>query len=139
MMRALPLALSAATRDVRGVFRRARRNAALMLISGICFGTAYLAALVAAGAYLAPIYGPVMAALLIAASMAGIGIVIIIVLKVLKYIEKRRHARRNAATRLSAAAAISILPQITGSKGLLVVAALGGLAYLVAQGQGGEE
>lgn len=139
MTRAIPLALSAATRDMQGLYRRAKRNTALMVLAGICFATAYVAGLFAAGAYLAPIYGPGMAALLIAAAMAAIGVVVLAVLGILKYRDKRRNARRRSGQRLAAAAAVAMLPQLKSSKSLLVVAALGGLAYLATQGQGGED
>lgn len=137
MMRAVPLAVSAASRDMRGLYRRAKRNTALMVLAGICFATAYVAGLVAAGAFLAPIYGPGLSALLIAATMAVIGLLVLAVLSFLKYRDKRRNARRRAGRSLAAAAAISILPQLTKSKGMLAVAAIGGLAYLMTQNQGG--
>lgn len=139
MMRAVPLAVSAVSRDMRGIYRRAKRNTALMVVAGICFATAYLAGLVAAGAFLAPIYGPALAALLIAAAMAVIGLVVLAVLSFLKHRDKRRNARRRAGQNLAAAAAISILPQLTGSKSLLTLAAIGGLAFLATRSQGGEE
>lgn len=139
LLRALPLALSAATRDLRGMYRRTRRNAVLSVLAGLSFGIAFLAALFAAGAWLAPVYGPAGAALIIAGSMAGLGIALILSQQVLKYIDRRRHRRSGTAQRLSAAAAISVLPHLTKSKSLLVVAALGGLAYLAAQSYGEEE
>ncbi|MCK7615106.1 hypothetical protein [Roseibium sediminicola] len=139
MMRAVPLAVSAVSRDMRGIYRRAKRNTALMVVSGICFATAYVAGLIAAGAFLAPIYGPALSALLIAAAMAVIGLVVLAVLSLLKLRDKRRNARRRAGQNLAAAAAISILPQLTGSKSLLALAAIGGLAFLAARSQGGEE
>lgn len=134
VMRALPLALSAATRDIRMVYRRAKRNVFLMTVAGVCFATAYVAGLAAVWAYLAPLWGPAEAAALIAAVMAGIGVLIIVVLSIVKFVERRRNSRRRAAQRLSAAAAISILPRLTKSKSLLVIAAIGGLAFLATQG-----
>jgi len=139
LMRAVPLAVSAVTRDMRGLYRRAKRNTALMVIAGICFATAYVACLVAAGAFLAPIYGTGVAALLIAAAMAVIGGIVLSVLSFLKYRDRRRNARRQAGQRLAAATAISVLPHLTKSKSLLIAAALGGLAYLATQSEGGEE
>lgn len=136
MTRALTLALSAATRDVSGMYRRAKRNAALTALAGLCFGTAYVAGMVAAGAYLAPIYGPAVSALLIAAAMIVLGGIALAALALLKRRDRRRNARKQAARRLTAAAAISFLPQVTKSKSLLVVAALGGLAFLASQGLG---
>jgi hypothetical protein len=139
MMRALPLALSAATRDMRGIYRRAKRNAVLTALAGLCFGVAFLAALMAAGIHLAAVYGPATAALLIAAAMSGAGILLLAVVQGLKYLDRRRHARSRSAQRLTAAAAISLLPRMPKSKGLLAVAALGGLAFLVAQGRGDDD
>lgn len=139
MLRGAPLAFSAVTRDLRGAYRRAKRNTALMAAACICFATAYVAGLVAAGAFLAPIYGPGPAALLIAASMAVIGLVVIGVLAFLKHRDKRHSARKAAAQKLAAATAISVLPHVTKSKGLLIAAALGGLAYVLSQAQGGND
>lgn len=138
LTRALPLAVSAATRDVRGMYRRARRNVALTALAGVCFATAYVAAMVAAGVYLASVYGPVAGALIVAAAMALLGGTIMVAMAIVKHREQRRNARRRAGQRLAAAAAISVLPQLTSSKSLLAVAALGGLAFLTLRGQGGE-
>lgn len=138
-MRALPTAFSAVTRDVRGIYRRTKRNAALSGLALMCFVSAYAAALVAAGAHLAPLYGPAMAALIIAASMAMIGGLLLVTVKILKFRERRQLVRRRATQRLGAAAAISILPQITRSKSLLLVAALGGLALMATQVMGNDE
>ncbi|WP_269586107.1 hypothetical protein [Roseibium sp. Sym1] len=139
LMRAVPLALSAASRDMRGLYRRAKRNTALMVFAGICFATAYLAALVAAGAYLAPVFGAGPAALLIAAAMVVVGALALCVLAILRHRDKRRNARRQAGQRLAAAAAVSVLPQLARSKSLLVAAAIGGLAYMAAQGPGDDD
>lgn len=120
--RALPMAISAASRDIRGMYRRARRNAVLNGIAAVCFVTAYVAGLIAVGAYLAPIYGPVVSALLVTGAMATLGVVILLALAILKRREKRRQARREAARRMTAAAALSLLPQLARSKSLLLVA-----------------
>lgn len=136
MLRALPLAVSAATRDVRGLVRRTKRNAVMTAAAGICFGTAYVAGIAAAGIYLTPLVGPANSALLIAGAMALIGGSVLLVLHVLKRRDRRRNAKRQAAQRLAAAAAISILPQLGKRKSLLAVAALGGLALLATQANG---
>ncbi|WP_103225036.1 hypothetical protein [Roseibium marinum] len=116
------------------VYRRAKRNVYLTAAAGVCFATAYVAGLAAVWAFLAPLWGPAEAAALIAAVMAGVGVVIIAVLSFVKFRERRRNSRRRAAMRLSAAAAVSILPRLTKSRSLLVIAALGGLAFLATQG-----
>jgi len=139
IMRAVPLVVSAASRDMRGLYRRTKRNTALMVLAGVCFATAYVAGLIAAGAFLAPIYGPGLSALLIAAAMAVVGLLVLAVLAFFKHLDKRRNARRRAGQNLATAAAISILPQLARSKGLLALAAVGGLAFLAAQNHGGEE
>ncbi|MEJ8473833.1 hypothetical protein [Roseibium algae] len=135
-MRPLSQALTYATRDVQGTYRRAKRNAVLTALAVFFFASAYLAGLIAAGAYLVPIFGPVTAALLIAGAMASIGCVILIVVGVLKSREKKRQSRRRETQRLATAAAISILPELVKSKGLLAVVALGGLAYLASRERG---
>ncbi|WP_133192727.1 hypothetical protein [Labrenzia sp. 011] len=132
-MRALPLAMGAVTRDVRMMYRRTKRNAYLTAFAGLCFSTAYVTGIAAVWAVLAPVWGPAPAAAMIAGVMAGIGCVVLAVLSFLKYRERRRNSRRRAAQRLTAAAAVSILPRLTKSRGLLVVAALGGLAFLASQ------
>ncbi|TYC51328.1 hypothetical protein FMN50_22575 [Rhodobacterales bacterium] len=139
MMRALPLAVSAATRDVRGIYRRAKRNVVLTAVAGVCFVTAYVALMISAGVYLATIYGPVAAALIIAAGMALLGGLIMAAMAFMKIRERRRNSRRRAGQKLAAAAAISVLPQLTKSKGLLALAAVGGLAYFLTQGNGNDD
>lgn len=136
LTRALPMALSAASSDLRGIYRRARRNAVLSGLALVSFATAYLAGLVALGAYLAPLYGPAVAALLIAAAMTAVGTTILVVLAILKRREKRRQARLQAARRVTLAAAISVLPHLSRSKSLFLVAAAGGLAYLLSKDRG---
>lgn len=139
VMRAFPMAFGALRRDINGMVRRAKRNAVLSGIAAVCFATAYVAGVVAAGAYLAPIYGPAMAALLIAAIMLGTGLFFVSVLSYLKYRDRKRKARSQVAKQLTVAAAVSILPQLTKNKGLMITAALGGLAFLAAQALGGDD
>lgn len=136
MLRALPLAVSAATRDVRGVVRRTKRNALLSAGAGICFGTAYVAGIAAMGISLATVVGPALSALAIAVAMVVFGGSVLLVLHGLKRRDRSRNAKRQAAQRLTAAAAISILPQLANRKSLLAVAALGGLAFLATQVSG---
>ncbi|WP_029059265.1 hypothetical protein [Stappia stellulata] len=135
LTRALPMAISATSRDIRGIYRRAKRNAVLNGLAAVCFATAYVAGLIAIGAYLVPIYGPGVSALLVAGAMAAVGTLILLVVAILRRREKRRQARRQAAQRLTAAAALSVLPQLTKSKSLLLVAAAGGLAFLLSRGR----
>ncbi|MBB98667.1 MAG: hypothetical protein CML67_03895 [Rhodobacteraceae bacterium] len=137
--RVLPMAISAASRDIRGIYRRTRRNAAWTTLALVCFATAYLAGLVAIGAYLVPIYGPGLSALLIAAAMTAIGAAILLVLAILRRRERRRQARRQAAQRLTLAAALSLLPQVSKSKSLLLLAAAGGLAFLLSKSGDGPD
>ncbi|MHA7776893.1 hypothetical protein [Roseibium sp. M-1] len=139
LLRTLPLGLGTAAREVRGVVHRLRRNALLTALAGLCFATAYVAAIVAVGAALAPVYGPAIAALIIAGGMILAGLLFVSVLAFLKHRDRRRRLRQQAAQRLTIAAALSVLPQLTKSKGLLVAAALGGLALLASQGLGDEE
>jgi MFS family permease len=138
-LRAIPMAFGAVSRDFNGMVRRAKRNAVLSGIAALCFATAYVAGVVAVGAYLAPIFGPAVAALLIAVIMAVTGLVFIAVLSFLKHRDQKRKAHSQVAQRLGLAAAVSILPQLTKSKGLMVTVALGGLAILAAQALGGED
>ncbi|NVK35134.1 MAG: hypothetical protein HWE23_11680 [Rhodobacteraceae bacterium] len=133
------MVMSAATRDVRGVFRRAKRNAAIITLASLCFVTAYVAGIVAVGIYLTPIYGAGPAVLGIAAVMAATGLLCLGVLSALKYRDKRRAARRRSAQKLAAAAAISIIPQLAKSKGLMALAAVGGLAFLMSRGGDDED
>jgi hypothetical protein len=138
LLRTLPLGLGTAAHEVRGIVHRLRRNALLTALAGLCFATAYVAAVVAAGAALAPLYGPALSALIIAGTMVFAGLMFVAVLAYLKHRDRRRRLKQQAAQRLTIAAALSLLPQLTKSKGLLVAAALGGLALLASQGQGDE-
>ncbi|MGV2977917.1 hypothetical protein AB1P65_20865 [Roseibium alexandrii] len=138
-MRSVPLAFSAASRDLRGMVRRTKRNIVLIAFVSVCFGTAYLAGLAALGIYLSEHLGALGAALVIALGMIGVGAGLLIVLAVLKKIDQRRSAKRRAAQRLAIAAAVSVLPQLTNRKGIIALAALGGLALFAARGAGDEE
>lgn len=136
MLRAVPLAVSAASRDVRGMVRRTKRNAVLSVCAGICFGTAYVAGIAAIGIYLGTLVGPALSALAIAGVMIVSGGAVMAALSALKRRDRRKNAKRQAAQRLTAAAAISILPQLANRKSLLAVAALGALALLATQVSG---
>lgn len=132
-MRALPFALSAASRDLRGIFRRAKRNMILIGLAAASLATAYLAGLAALAIYLSGLIGPLAASLVIAGGMAGIGVIILITLAILKKVDERRNAKRRTVQRLATAAAISILPQLMNRKSLAALAALGGLAFLASR------
>lgn len=138
-LRALPLGLGTAAREVRGIVQRIRRNAVLTCVAGLCFLTAYVAGIVAAGAALAPHYGPALAALIVAGVMALAGLIILGVLALLKRRDRKRRLRQHAAQKLTIAAALSVLPHLTKSKGLLAAVAVGGLALLMTQGRSDEE
>jgi|GEM_PF-1986134 len=138
-LRALPLGLGTAAREVRGIVQRIRRNAVLTLLAGLCFMTAYVAVIVAAGAALAPHYGPTVAALIIAGVMMLAALIILAVLGLLKRRDRKRRRRQQAAQNLSIAAALSVLPHLTKSKGLLAAVAVGGLALLMTTGRGDDE
>jgi hypothetical protein len=135
-MRSVPLAVSAASRDLRGMVRRTKRNIVLIAIAAASFGTAYLAGLAALGIYLSEQLGALGAALVIALVMIGVGLGLLIVLAVLKKIDERGSAKRRAAQRLAIAAAVSVLPQLTNRKSIIALAALGGLAFFAARGGG---
>jgi len=139
VLRALPLGLGTAAREVRGIVQRIRRNAVLTSLAGLCFFTAYVAGVVAAGAALAPHYGPAVAALIIAGVMMLAGLIIVGVLGLLKRRDRKRRLRQQTAQKLSIAAALSVLPHLTRPKGLLAAVAVGGLALLMTRGQGDDE
>lgn len=138
-MRSFSLVISALLQDMRGAWRRAKRNAFIVCCACICFLTAYVAALVAVAGVLIPLYGAVVSALLIASSMAGLGMLALLVLAALNAREKRRQSGLGRNKRVIAAAGLSMMPKLAQSKGLLSLAAIGGLAYLVMRPSGEDD
>lgn len=125
------MALSALQRDLREAVDRARRNVVLMAVAGLCFVTAYCAALIAIGAALYPLVGLAWAATIETGGLLVIGGLILLVRHGLKVRDRRRLARRRAAQRMVASTVFSLLPMLGKSKHALLLAALGGLAYWV--------
>lgn len=118
--------------DIGSALRRARRNAFLYALAGLFFLSAYAAAVVAGGLYLASITDPTTAALVIAAAMLFLALMLLAGMALANAIERRRDRGNGSGKALAAAAAISMLPTLAKSKGVLGMALLGGVAVLVA-------
>lgn len=127
----MPNLLGIFASDIHATFSRAKRNFALLALIGLFLITAYVAGLIALGTHLAALYGPTMSALIVAASMVTVAIVFGLILLLLKQRDKKRKAKQLNASKLASAAALSILPHMASKKGLVAMAALGGLAYLL--------
>lgn len=138
MHQLLPLIASFASKDLGAVFARARRNALVYAIAAVLVLTAYVAALIGGGIYLAQAVGAVQAAFLIAAGTLVLAAVALGSVVVFNRIARRRRARARRNTgpeALISAAALALLPRVLNSKALVPVAVLGGLAVLMTRGR----
>lgn len=132
MTRLAPLLASVLATDIGSALRRARRNAVLYALAGLFFLSAYAAALIGGGLYLASRTDPMTAALVIAAGMVALALLLLAGMALANAIERRKQREHGSGKALAAAAAISILPTLAKSKGVLGMALLGGIAVLVA-------
>lgn len=134
MYRLLPLVASFAAKDFGAIINRARRNAVLYVIAAVFFVTAYVAALVGGGLYLAMSMGAMEAAFAIAVGMLLFAVTTVSGVLMLNKLERRRERARNGTRALAATAALSLVPRVLNSKALVSVAVLGGLAMLATRG-----
>lgn len=122
-----------AMQDFGTLMKRTKRNAILYVLASILALTAFAAALVGGGIYLAASFSPMGAAFLIAAFALAAAVTLLVVVLILNRIERRR---RHAGKALAASAAITLLRHSSDSKTPLMLAAAGGLGYLALQVMG---
>ncbi len=88
---------------------RTKRNGIFMAIAVLLIVTAYVFALVATALWLATIYSPIGAALLIAAGALLLGIIVLVVMAIMNAQEQRRARERRAAMESAAAVALGFV------------------------------
>jgi len=139
-MRALlPLLTAFASGELHETVRRTKRNAVFYGVIAILGIILVIFALVAAQVWLAGLYGPLDAALMIAGSALVLMILVFVVMKIVAARDRRRaRERRRANTSLYTTAALTLVPYVLRSKVTLVVglplAALAG--YFLFGGRG---
>jgi len=128
-----PLLLSVFTADIGAVVRRTRRTAIFYAVTAFFLLTAYVAGVVAGALYLAQVVGPPMAVLLIAIGALVLALMVLATLMILNRQDRKRKAAtamNDTGKALLTTVALSALPILTRSKPLMVLTAVGGLAFL---------
>jgi hypothetical protein len=95
--------------SVHRTLARTRRNGIFIVLAAVFLLTAYVLAVTAGAIWLAGIYGPVGAALFLAACALLIGIVVLIVMMIMNVQDARRAQERRLAIESLAAAGISLV------------------------------
>lgn len=113
--------------SVNRTVARTKRNSVFIGLGALFVLTAYVFGLGAAALWLSTIYGPIAAALLLAAGALLIGIVILVVMYVMNVQEARRARERRLAMESAAGAAIGLL------RGQPMLAVAIGGAFLLSQ------
>ncbi|PZM13987.1 hypothetical protein [Rhizobium tubonense] len=95
--------------SVNRTVARTKRNGIFVAVAAVLVLTAYVFALVAAAVWLGTIYGPVGAALLIAAGALLLGIILLVIMAILNAQERRRARENRAAMESVAAVALGLI------------------------------
>lgn len=132
MLRLVPLLASALGTDFGAALRRGRRSAVIYLLAGVLLLGTYAALLAAAGLYLTTLLGAVNAALALAGAQLLIAALLVATLSLVNSLERRRERKREGHQALLATLALSALPSLMRSKTGLGLAAVGGIALLLA-------
>ncbi|MCC4245106.1 hypothetical protein [Stappia indica] len=139
MLRLAPILASMLSVDLGAALRRARRSALFWALAGLFAFAAYAAALVAAGLALAAHYPPATAALMVCLSQVGLAALALLGLAISNAVERRRQRKNDSQRTLATTAMIAAaLPMLQSRKGM-AVAAVAGLAVLMALRRGGDE
>lgn len=105
--------------DVGATVTRYKRNGILWAVAGLFFTTAYVFALVLAGLYLATLYGPIVAAAILAGASLAIGLVIVVVMLMLNARDRRIAEERRRRSQAQAGLAIATALTLFRKKPLL--------------------
>ncbi|WP_139111103.1 hypothetical protein [Stappia indica] len=139
MLRLAPILASMLSVDLGAALRRARRSALFWALAGLFAFAAYAAALVAAGLALAAHYPPATAALMVCLSQVGFAALALLGLAISNAVERRRQRKNDSQRTLATTAMIAAaLPMLQSRKGM-AVAAVAGLAVLMALRRGGDD
>ena len=95
--------------SVNRTVARTKRNGIFVAVAGVLFLTAYVFALVAVSYWLGTVYGPIGAALFMAAGALLLGIIALIVMAVMNAQERRRAQERKVAMESVAVAALGLV------------------------------
>ncbi|PKA39332.1 hypothetical protein N2599_12685 [Rhizobium sullae] len=95
--------------SVHRTVARTKRNGIFIVLAAVFLLTAYVLAVTAGAIWLAGVYGPVGAALFLAACALLIGIVVLIVMMLMNVQDARRAQERRLAIESLAAASISLV------------------------------
>ena len=141
-MRALlPFLTAFASGELHETVRRTKRNAVFYAMIAVLGIILVIFALVAAQVFLASLYGPLEAALIIAGAALVLIILVFVAMKIVAARDRRRALERRASTSLYATAALTLIPYVLRSKVTLAVglplAALAG--YFLLGGRGDPE
>lgn len=137
MLRLAPLLASLLTRDIGATLRRLRRSALVWALVGVFALAAYAAGLIAAGLALAVHYPPATAALMVCLSQLLLAALALGWLALANARERRRRRHDDGHRTLATTAALAAALPILNSRKGLALAALGGLALLLAARRGG--
>ncbi|WP_086998342.1 hypothetical protein [Rhizobium sullae] len=111
--------------SVHRTVARTKRNGIFIVLAAVFLLTAYVLAVTAGAIWLAGVYGPVGAALFLAACALLIGIVVLIVMMLMNVQDARRAQERRLAIESLAAASISLVrsqPLLTAGVLAVIVA-----------------
>jgi len=123
--------VASARRDLGLIARQTRRNGIFYVVIAVLLTIALAAGVLSLGLHLAATLGPVYAALFIALVMLALALGLLAFMMVLNRMERRRERAARAGRALAASATISALSGVSGSKSPLLLAAVGGLAFLL--------
>lgn len=132
MLRLAPLLASLLTRDLGAALRRLRRSALVWALAGLFALAAYAAGLIAAGLALATVMAPAAAALAVGLSQLLLAALALSWLALVNARERRRLRHDDGHRTLATTAALAAALPLLGSRKGLALAALGGLALLLA-------
>ncbi|WP_319772396.1 hypothetical protein [Breoghania sp.] len=92
--------------------------------------TAYVAGVVALGIWIAATYGPLEAALSIAAAMVALAALALLAVLIANRIDRRRFEARDRQRAATASLVLTLLPTVARSRALTMTAIAGGLAFV---------
>jgi tetrahydromethanopterin S-methyltransferase subunit E len=105
----LPIVSLLISGSVNRTVARTKRNGIFIAVVAVLFLTAYVFALVATAVWLATIYGPIGAALFMAAGALLLGIIVLVIMAIINAQEERRARERKAALESMAAVALGFV------------------------------
>ncbi|CAH0341942.1 hypothetical protein [Rhizobium sp. CECT 9324] len=126
---------------VRPTARRVARSLIGAVVAGLFGLTAYIALLIALGIFLSREFGPLAAALIVAAATAFVAIMVVVVIGAFNRRSERRILARQRAARARLPDPVTLqilagLPTMMRGKSLLATAAIAAVVFVLAKSQG---